>query len=105
MTPPLHVQDGDSLSELPSVEGYVPHVKSASGTREDVYLTVQNGLLFHAWTCAGEHPPQSHTSPDILMLAEAATGVEASQDMIADFVWGSRTFLEAGVIRMCDHLR
>ena len=46
MAPPLHIQDGDSLSEPPSIEGYVTHVKSASGTREEVYLTVHNGLLF-----------------------------------------------------------
>ena len=34
------------MSEPPSVEGYVTRVRSASGTREDVYLTVHNGLLF-----------------------------------------------------------
>lgn len=34
------------MSEPPSIEGYVTRVRSASGTREEVYLTVHNGLLF-----------------------------------------------------------
>lgn len=45
-TPPLHVQDDNHLSEPPGVEGYVTHIRTASGTREEVYLTVHNGLLF-----------------------------------------------------------
>lgn len=40
----LHIKDGELMSEPPSVEGYVTHVRS--GTREEVYLTVHNGLLF-----------------------------------------------------------
>ncbi len=46
MAPQLHVKDGDLISEPPSIEGYVTLVKAASGTREEVYLTVHNGLLF-----------------------------------------------------------
>jgi hypothetical protein len=42
----LHIRYGDHLSEPPSIEGYVTHVRSASGTREEVYLAVHNGLLF-----------------------------------------------------------
>jgi hypothetical protein len=42
----LHIQYGDHLSEPPAIEGYVTRVRSASGTREEVYLTVHNGLLF-----------------------------------------------------------
>lgn len=43
----LHITDGDDLvSEPPSIEGYVTRVRSTSGTREEVYLTVHNGLLF-----------------------------------------------------------
>ena len=42
----LHIKDGDLMSEPPSVEGYVTRVRSTSGTREEVYLTVHNGLLF-----------------------------------------------------------
>jgi hypothetical protein len=46
MAPSLHIKEGDLMSEPPSVEGYVTRVRSASGTREEVYLTVHNGLLF-----------------------------------------------------------
>jgi len=46
MAPPLLTQDGNHLSEPPGIEGYVTHIRSASGTREEVYLTVHNGLLF-----------------------------------------------------------
>jgi hypothetical protein len=42
----LHVKDGNLISEPPSIEGYVTRVKAPSGTREEVYLTVHNGLLF-----------------------------------------------------------
>ncbi|KAI0248578.1 hypothetical protein BJV78DRAFT_1332004 [Lactifluus subvellereus] len=42
----LHIKDGHQLSEPPSIEGYVSCVRSASGGREEVYLTVHNGLLF-----------------------------------------------------------
>jgi hypothetical protein len=34
------------LPEPPSIEGYVTRIRAASGTREEVYLTVHNGLLF-----------------------------------------------------------
>jgi len=44
------------LSEPPSIEGYVTRVRSASGTREEVYLTVHNGLLFTLGP-AHAHPP------------------------------------------------
>ncbi|KAH9047706.1 Pleckstrin homology domain-containing protein, partial [Lactarius hengduanensis] len=46
MASQLHIKDGHQLSEPPSVEGYVSRVKPGSGTREEVYLTVHNGLLF-----------------------------------------------------------
>jgi len=46
MTRQLHIKDGDHLSEPPSIEGYVTRVRGASGTQEEVYLTVHNGLLF-----------------------------------------------------------
>lgn len=42
----MHIKDGNLISEPPSIEGYVTHVKAPSGTREEVYLTVHNGLLF-----------------------------------------------------------
>jgi len=44
--PQLHFKDGSLISEPPSIEGYVTHVKASSGTHEEVYLTVHNGLLF-----------------------------------------------------------
>ncbi|KAH9989700.1 Pleckstrin homology domain-containing protein [Russula compacta] len=46
MAPQLHIGDGGQLSEPPSIEGYVSRVRPASGSREEVYLTVHNGLLF-----------------------------------------------------------
>ncbi len=46
MAPQLHIKDGDLISEPPSIEGYVTRLKAPSGTREEVYLTVHNGLLF-----------------------------------------------------------
>lgn len=46
MAQQLHIGDFDQLSEPPSIEGYVSRVKPASGSREEVYLTVHNGLLF-----------------------------------------------------------
>jgi hypothetical protein len=42
----LHFKDGNLISEPPSIEGYVTRVKAPSGTPEEVYLTVHNGLLF-----------------------------------------------------------
>ena len=42
----MHIKDGNLISEPPSIEGYVTRVKGPSGTHEDVYLTVHNGLLF-----------------------------------------------------------
>jgi hypothetical protein len=42
----VHIKDGRQLSEPPSIEGYVSHVRSGSGSREEVYLSVHNGLLF-----------------------------------------------------------
>jgi hypothetical protein len=42
----LHIKDGSFISEPPSIEGYVTRVKALSGTIEEVYLTVHNGLLF-----------------------------------------------------------
>ena len=46
MASQVHIKDGHQLFEPPSVEGYVSRVKPGSGTREEVYLTVHNGLLF-----------------------------------------------------------
>jgi hypothetical protein len=46
MASQLHIKDGRQLSEPPSIEGYVSRVRSASGSREEVYLSVHNGLLF-----------------------------------------------------------
>jgi hypothetical protein len=46
MASQLHMKDDHQLSEPPSVEGYVSRVKPGSGSREEVYLTVHNGLLF-----------------------------------------------------------
>lgn len=42
----MHIKDGNLISEPPSIEGYVTRVKAPSGTHEEVYLTVHNGLLF-----------------------------------------------------------
>jgi hypothetical protein len=42
----LHIKDGNPISEPQGIEGYVTRVRAASGTREEVYLTVHNGLLF-----------------------------------------------------------
>jgi hypothetical protein len=50
------MKDDHQLSEPPSVEGYVSRVKPGSGTREEVYLTVHNGLLF-TLAPAGAHAP------------------------------------------------
>lgn len=44
--PQLHIKDGNLISEPPSIEGYVTRAKAPSGTHEEVYLTVHNGLLF-----------------------------------------------------------
>ncbi|KAI9465399.1 hypothetical protein BJY52DRAFT_1243706 [Lactarius psammicola] len=52
----LHIKDDHQLYEPPSVEGYVSRVRPGSGTREEVYLTVHNGLLF-TLTPAGAHAP------------------------------------------------
>lgn len=46
MASQLHIKDDHQISEPPSVEGYVSRVKPGSGTHEEVYLTVHNGLLF-----------------------------------------------------------
>ncbi|KAH9080423.1 hypothetical protein EDB83DRAFT_2339328 [Lactarius deliciosus] len=56
MASQLHIKDGHHLSEPPSVEGYVSRIKPGSGTREEVYLTVHNGLLF-TLTPASAHAP------------------------------------------------
>ena len=56
MASQLHMKDGHRLSEPPSVEGYVSRVKPGSGSREEVYLTVHNGLLF-TLAPAGAHAP------------------------------------------------
>ena len=71
MTPQLHVKDGDHFSEPPSIEGYVTRVRGASGTREEVYLTVHNGLLFtlgpahaHAPTPPGVIPVHLDSNQD-----------------------------------------
>lgn len=82
----LHIKDGELMSEPPSVEGYVTHVRSTSGTREEVYLTVHNGLLFtlrpaHANT---PNPPGAFAVPsgldkdgrDALRNNEARRGAE-----------------------------
>lgn len=42
----MHVKDGNPISEPPGIEGYVSRAKAPSGTHEEVYLTVHNGLLF-----------------------------------------------------------
>ena len=55
MASQLHMKNGHQLSEPPSVEGYVSRVKPGS-TREEVYLTVHNGLLF-TLAPAGAHAP------------------------------------------------
>ncbi|KAF8271995.1 hypothetical protein EI94DRAFT_1678633 [Lactarius quietus] len=52
----LHMKDDHQLSEPPSVEGYVTRVKPGSGAREEVFLTVHNGLLF-TLTPASAHTP------------------------------------------------
>ena len=46
MAPQLHIKDSNLISEPPSIEGYVTHVKAPSGNYEKVYLIVHNGLLF-----------------------------------------------------------
>ena len=56
MASQLHMKGDQQLSEPPSVEGYVSRVKPGSGTREEVYLTVHNGLLF-TLAPAGAHAP------------------------------------------------
>ncbi len=56
MASQLHIKDGHQLSEPPSVEGFVSRVRPGSGTREEVYLTVHNGLLF-TLTPAGARAP------------------------------------------------
>ena len=53
MASQLHIKDGHQLSEPPSIEGYVSRIRSASGSREEVYLSVHNGLLF---TLPPSHP-------------------------------------------------
>ena len=42
----MHIKDGNLISEPPSIEGFATRVKALSGTHEEVYLTVHNGLLF-----------------------------------------------------------
>lgn len=56
MASQLHMKDHHQLSEPPSVEGYVSRVKPGSGTREEIYLTVHNGLLF-TLAPGGAHAP------------------------------------------------
>ncbi|KAI0304331.1 Pleckstrin homology domain-containing protein [Multifurca ochricompacta] len=46
MASQLHIKDSHRLPEPPAIEGYVSRVRPASGGREEVYLTVHNGLLF-----------------------------------------------------------
>jgi hypothetical protein len=53
MASQLHIKDGDQLSEPPSIEGYASRIRSASGSHEEVYLSVHNGLLF---TLPPSHP-------------------------------------------------
>jgi hypothetical protein len=80
----LHIKDGDLMSEPPSVEGYVTRVRPTSGTREEVYLAVHNGLLFtlrpaHANT---PNPPGAFAVPlnkdarDALRKKEVRRGAE-----------------------------
>jgi hypothetical protein len=69
MASQLHIKDGHQLSEPPSIEGYVSRIRSASGSREEVYLTVHNGLLF---TLAASH---AHT-PNLLGVVPVPHGAD-----------------------------
>ncbi|KAI0056564.1 hypothetical protein BV25DRAFT_1813850 [Artomyces pyxidatus] len=52
----LHLKDGRHLSEPPAIEGYVERIKPTSQTRQALYLTVHNGLLF-TLPPSRAHPP------------------------------------------------
>ncbi|KAI0260213.1 Pleckstrin homology domain-containing protein [Gloeopeniophorella convolvens] len=67
----LHLKDGRHITEPLSIEGYVSRVKPTSGSREDLYLTVHDGLLFtlaqaqaHAPNPPGVVPVPHHVDTD-----------------------------------------